>query len=160
MSKSCSKCTAAKCKNKTPDPHECPKNHVGSSKSMECEAIDYIVKEAYFNLGYTIETIISDDDSTMKSNLKHSYEQKVNAKKMSIDEWLLTAKGNRKKDNGRLPLEIPEPSFRADFNHRVKVVGKSLYVLANMPKKDSTVDKATAERIKTNWGSMLKQVKN
>jgi len=59
-----------------------------------------------------------------------------------------------------LPLEIPEPAFLADFNHRVKVVGKSVYNLATLAKRDSEVTNHQAERIKTNWGSMLKQIRH
>ena len=58
-------------------PHECPKNHVGSSKSMETEAIFRMANEAYDELGYTLSTIILDDDSTTKANLKHSREEKI-----------------------------------------------------------------------------------
>ena len=38
-------------------------------------------------------------------------------------------------------------------------MGKSVYALATLPKKDSTVSKPLAERIKTYWGTMLKQIR-
>ena len=59
-----------------------------------------------------------------------------------------------------MPLEIPERDFLADFNHRVKVFGKSVYNLATLAKRDSEVTNHQAERIKTNWGSMLKQIRH
>ena len=68
-------------------------------------------------------------------------------------------RGNKQKDNGRLPLSIPQPTFLADFNHGAKVVGKSVSFLASMPKKDSSMNKATAEIVKTNWGAMLGQIR-
>ena len=61
---------------------------------------------------------------------------------------------------GNLAKEIPEPAFLADFNHRVKSVGKVLYDLALMPKKRSPVDKAIAERLKRYWSKMLNQIRN
>lgn len=159
MSKCCKKCTIAERMKQEPMKHECPKNHQGSSKSMECEAIYLMVKDSFYNQQFTCSVIVSDDDSTMKSNLKHSWEQKIKEGKMTMDEWPRTARNQRKKDNGRLPLDIPEPSFLADFNHRVKTVGKSVYALAMLPKRDSDVTKPIAERIKTYWGTMLKQIR-
>ncbi len=135
MSKSCRKCFLSK-RTKIEVEHECPKNHEGSSKSMECEAIFQIVKESFYDHGYTCKIIVSDDDSTMKSNLKHSFAEKVEKGVMKIDEWPRTKRNKLKSDNGRLPLDIPEPRFLADFNHRVKTVGKSVYALASLPKKN------------------------
>jgi len=129
MSKSCSRCSLAAARKVEVKPQACPKNYEGSSKSMETEAIFRMVIEAHDELGFCIKTIILDDDSTTKANLKHR-------------------------------LHIPEPKFLADFNHRVKVVGKSIYNLAKMPQKDSKVTKAMAERIKTKWGSMLRQIRH
>lgn len=81
MSKCCIRCTKAEKNNVPVEAHECPRNHAGSSKSMETEAIFRMVKEATYSHGYHIFTIISDDDSTMKSNLKHSYKELVSKKK-------------------------------------------------------------------------------
>ena len=92
MSKHCSKCRIAANNQLIAVPHECPKNHIGSSKSMECEAIFRMVVDAFNNLGYTIAVIVSDDDSTMKSNLRHSFEEKIKAGLISIDEWPRTKK--------------------------------------------------------------------
>ena len=66
----------------------------------------------------------------------------------------------QKKDNGRLPIEIPEPKFLADFNHRVKTVGKAVYELAKPLKKTSLVDKPLAARIKLYRAMMFTITKN
>ena len=50
--------------------------------------------------------------------------------------------------------------FLADFNHRVKTVGKRFYELASAPQKVSTVDTSLARRLKLNWGTMMKQVRH
>ena len=160
MSKQCTKCFAAKEIKETPIPHECPQNHEGSSKSMEVEGIFRIIQESFYDHRYQLAVIVSDDDSTMKSNLKHSFQQKIDNGLMSIGDWPTTEKGNKKSDNGRLPLSINEPKFLADFNHRVKVIGKCVYALASMAKRDSEVTKVMAERVKTNWGLMLKQIRH
>ena len=160
LSKCCSTCDKAKKKNVTPKQHECPRNHDGSSKSMETEAIFRMVKDACYQKNYTIATIISDDDSTMKANLRHSLKEKVSAGLMEKNEWPKTKKGNLKTDNGRLPLDILEPAFLADFNHRVKTVGKRFYELAKASKKKSDVDTGLARRMKLNWGTMMKQVRH
>ena len=138
LSKCCKICSLAKKSNQQPTKHECPKNHDGSSKSMETEAIYQMVLEATYQKGYSIGTIISDDDSTMKSNLKWSYKEMVSAGLLKIDDWPKTKSGKRKSDNGRLPLDVSQPKFLADFNHRVKTVGKRFYELASAPKKNFT----------------------
>ena len=160
LSKCCTICSKAQKQGVPAKGHECPKNHDGSSKSMETEAIYQMVLEATRDQGFTVATIISDDDSTMKSNLKWSYKELVNANKMKIEDWPKTKKGNKKQDNGRLPLDCQEPKFLADFNHRVKTVGKRFYELASAPKKTSLVDTSLARRMKLNWATMMKQVRH
>ena len=83
MSKSCTKCSKAKLTGKEADPHECPRNHSGSSKSMECEAIWFMVKDSFYNHGFFCSVTVSDDDSTMKSNLKHSWKEMIEAGRYS-----------------------------------------------------------------------------
>ena len=98
LSKCCSLCDTKNLRNnKEPPPHECPKNHQGSSKSMKCEAIFQMVKESFYDHRFTISTIISDDDSTMKSNLKHSYSKLIEAGKMTRSEWPKTKQKLREK---------------------------------------------------------------
>ena len=45
--------------------HECPKNFEGSSKSMESSAILKMVEDAFYNLFFIIDVIVSDNGSTM-----------------------------------------------------------------------------------------------
>ena len=61
--------------------------------------------------------------------------------------------------SGKLPDLIPQPKFLADFNHRVKSVGRAVYELALMSKSKSMVDKNLAKRLKLYWSKMLQQVK-
>ena len=158
LSKCCRICDRDTENQKTP--HECPKNHNGSSKSMETEAIFQMVKEGFYQHGYSISTIISDDDSTMKANLKHSLKEKVEEGLMREEDWPRTKNNVKKKDNGRLPLDIEEPKFLADFNHCVKTVGKRFYELTSAPQRTSQVDSSLARRMKLNSGTMMKQVRH
>ena len=118
---------------------------------METEAIFRMVTEATRDRGYTVATIISDDDSTMKSNLKWSYKEMIVSNRMLAKDWPKTESGNKKADNGRLPLDVQEPKFLADFNHRVKTVGKRFYELSSSLKKISLVNTSLAQRMKLNW---------
>ena len=56
-----------------PPSHICTKNHHGSSKSMEVED----------NKRVGICCIVSDDNTTMRAHLKHSWREKIMTKKMS-----------------------------------------------------------------------------
>ena len=72
MSKECLVCSNFEKKKKdkeelvNPPEHECTKNHEGSSKSMQCEAILKMVVEAFLEQEFMFRTIVADDDTTMK----------------------------------------------------------------------------------------------
>ena len=78
---------------------------------------------------------------------------------MQDGEWSRTENNFQKQDNGCLLLDNPEPSFLADFNHKVKTIGKTFCELAVLSKKESVVSKEVAARIKTYRGAMLKQIR-
>ena len=139
-------------------PHDCVKNHEGSSKSMECEALLQLAKEAPAR-GFYVRTVVSDDDTTMKKTLRHDYNELVTCGRMRKEDWPRNDK-NIKLTTGRLPMDIPTPNFLADFNHRVKSVGNGVYELAKQPLKVSMVRKPMAKRIKYYWGCVLNQVKD
>ena len=158
VSKECSVCSKY---SKEPDnlpKHECTKNHEGSSKSMECEAILDLIKEAYFERNFCIGTVVADDDTTMKKTLRHNYKKQVEDGLLDKKDWPLNKKG-KLVASGKLPDAIPPPKFLADFNHRVKSVGRAVYELATMSKSKSMVDKDLAKRLKKYWSKMLQQVK-
>ena len=141
-----------------PEPHECTKNHEGSSKSMECEAVLDLVKEAFFERNFVVGTIVADDDTTMKKMLRHNYKDQVSRGILSKNDWPKNIKG-KPMASGKLPDLIPPPKFLADFNHRVKSVGRAVYELAMLSKSKSMVDKNLAKRLKLYWSKMLQQVK-
>ena len=55
--------------------HDCPKNHMTSSKSMESKAcVNLLIK--MHDKGATILRLVGDDDSTFRANTKHSLKGK------------------------------------------------------------------------------------
>ena len=141
-----------------PEAHECTKNHQGSSKSMECEAILDLITEAFLERNFVVGTIVADDDTTMKRTLRHNYKEQVSRGVLDKKNWPKNKKG-KPMASGKLPDLIPPPKFLADFNHRVKSVGRAVYELAVMAKSKSMVDKNLAKRLKLYWSKMLQQVK-
>ena len=133
----CATCLEAENKNVDAKPHKCPKNYSGSSKAMEADA----ALEAYEDLyemsegTVVIGCIVADDDSSMKSFLKHQ---------------------SPSHPKGHLPERLPEPIFLADPTHRTRVIAKYFYALAALSNSESECTKVDALRIKRWFGYMLK----
>ena len=84
---------------------------------MEASAILKMVEDALYNRFFIIDVIISDDDSTMRAVLKHTF---------------IGVRGRVLKSSKRkLDEEIPEPSFLAYPSHHVKVVAKHIFSIFN-----------------------------
>ena len=75
---------------------------------MEASAILKMVEDAFYNLFFIIDAIVSDNGSTMWAVIKH---QSKGARGQAL-----------KQSKVKLDTKIPEPSFLADLSHRVKVV--------------------------------------
>ena len=86
--------------------------------------------------------MVSDDDSLMRSQMRNSYQSLVDTGIMAQDDWPKTARGNKKKVNGKFELTMTPPKFSADPNHRVKVRGKHFFGLSKLPKSQSDETKA------------------
>ena len=84
---------------------------------MEASAILKMVEDALYNCFFTIDSISSGDDSTMRAVLKHP------------------SKGARGKvlnpSKVKLYEEIPYPSLLIDPFHRVNVVAKYIFSIVN-----------------------------
>ncbi len=109
--------------------HRCPHNFKGSSKSMEARgALSMVI--AMFNLGKNyISRLLTDDDSTTCSNMRHPFHElvKLGIMKPKTDketDWPNTAKGHFVADKGKLPLMVKAiDDFLADPTHRAKSFG-------------------------------------
>ena len=84
---------------------------------MEASEILKMVEDAFYNRFFIIDVIVSDNDSPMRAVLEHP------------------SKGARgqvlKSSEGTLDEEIPDPSFLIYPFHRVKVVAKHIFSIAN-----------------------------
>ena len=110
---------------------------------MEASDILKMVEDAFYNQFFIVDVIVSDDDSTMQAVLKHPLigvrGQVLKTSKVKIDE------------------ETPEPSFLADPSHRVKVVAKHIFSIANKRSAQQFgCTKAVALQLKKDWGYMIK----
>ena len=127
-SKKCAKCQKAR-KNNYPAPeHRCPLNYEGSSGAMESRvALDFTI-ELYESYGgkFFIEHMVTDDDSTIRSTLKHKSEH----------------------EKGKLPDNVPEPIFLADPSHQVKVMSKPVFSRVTNTKDPTKCKKVDALRLK------------
>ena len=88
-------------------------------------------------LNFTWKLSTADDDSTMKTLLKHE-----------------------KNGKGKLLDQIPEPYWYSNPSHRVKCIAKPIYKLAYAPNGLSMVKAIDAICLKKHFGYFLKQSVN
>ena len=94
-------------------------------------ALDLVVELAAMGVG--VEFIVLDDDSTMCAHLKH----------------IGTHTG------GKLPIDVPHPTFLCDPSHRVKDMVKEIFKLALASKKQSKCERIDALRLKKYMGCYI-----
>ena len=70
--------------------HECYANFKGSFKEMEAFALVQMHIKAYNDMNLWYREVVSDDDSTMKSCLKHQYKDLIAARLMDKKDWPVT----------------------------------------------------------------------
>lgn len=129
----------------------CPKNFSGSSKSMEPIGAVLLVTRLFREGSVWVHTVITDDDSTTRAALHHSLNDLMEKKLMTKLEWPKN-NGAYKLDNGKLPLDVPEPKmFLADPSHRKKVYSGYMYKIAT-DTKIKGFSKNDAKNLKDNFG--------
>ena len=135
--------------------HRCPRNYEGSSKGMEAKGTLALV-EGIHDSGNNcfVETAVTDDDTSIRGILKHSYAELLDAGVFESKkaDWPRNERGTYLKDYGKIPLGMPQvENFLADKAHRKKSLGTGLYKVkrANPKLKISNTD---CERIKTSFG--------
>jgi hypothetical protein len=153
FSKICATCTADTRANRQPTEHRCPKNHTGSSKSMESIGALQCVKELYDKTeDCYVCGICTDDDTCTRGILSHSFREKYPTDRT---KWPRKENGTILSDPGKLPLSMPEVQFKyADKVHRKKCYGSGQY---NIEKTDEQLKKPECERLKRNFGLCLYQ---
>ena len=122
--KVCQICSMAETKKVTTPTHICTKNHHRSSKSMEVDAIYNLIVNLWDHKQVGICCIVSDDDTTMHVHLKHSWRDKIMAKKMREDECPRTAKGRKKTTMVAYLYVFLSQNSLQTLSHRKSLLGK------------------------------------
>jgi hypothetical protein len=171
-SKFCSYCKAWSKKNDVAiilpaPPHNCKKNHEGSSGSMESQAYLDMTIDLFDKKQCVISVICIDDDASTRSMLKWSNADYTKNTNTTTPPLAPITKGvNKGKfqvplDKGRLPAHIPEPSFVADPNHRKKVLTGELISLASaVVSLKHTMTKNDSTRLGKNFGYMIRNLRH
>jgi hypothetical protein len=142
-----------KCEHKIEhDPKLCSHNYTGSAKGMEPHAAVMCINSIFSRGDAFVGTIVTDDDSSMRSRLKQNGREKVEAGVVKFDDLSNTIKIRESNDHGVLDLDVPEPICKADANHRVRAYGNALHKLVAMKKDDSGgVTGVDRDRLKQNF---------
>jgi hypothetical protein len=116
MSSVCAKCTKGLS-------HEVDVNHTGTAKGMESCGAAKIAWGGFDNpsVQVCIHSLATDDDSSVRRILTHSFKKKADAGRMAASDWRRCGKnetGGKKPDVGLLPLLHAEIVFLADKGHR------------------------------------------
>ena len=79
-----------------------------------------------------LDWMVCDDDSSIKAKLKWSNEDYMKNNNTTEVPKIVNSKGNTvdRPNYGGIPGHMPEPSFKADPNHRRKILTNKLYELA------------------------------
>jgi hypothetical protein len=96
-----------------------------------------------------VANLVTDDNSSVRKMLTHSYRELLEAFKITEAEWPRYVNGRNMSDNGLLPLLHAISKFLADKGHRVR--GYTRFVFAELVKSISNgcgCTKVDAERMK------------
>jgi hypothetical protein len=135
---------------------DCPAKYEGSSKGMESEAIVDMMASL---LGFIC---MDDDATTTKSQLQHSWADKIAYGTMSEADWPRKRNGKKKSDKGKLDLHMHVPYIYADPTHCKKVLCNALYLLKEKTKSTGHGESCTngnIMKLALYWGYTMKQNK-
>jgi hypothetical protein len=128
--KICNQCLAWQKKHPAGDvpvpPHNCWKNHEGTSGSMESAACLELVVDQWRNNNTCVRLLCCDDDSSIRADCQWSNADFMTNNNTTVLPMVPKTKGKNKgelkvrSDNGKLPSDVPKPLFVADPNHRRK----------------------------------------
>jgi hypothetical protein len=166
-SKTCNFCNAFRKKasnaGKVVGEHICCKNYEGSSGAMEADACLEIVTSLYQKKHVAIDRMCCDDDSSIRADCKWKNADYLKNHNTDKIPQVPISKGPNKGvlqdrlDHGKLPPDVPEPSFVSDPNHRRKQLTGELIKLdtANVPDR-FTMTRMDTTRIGKNFGYMAR----
>jgi len=169
-SKVCNYCNAFKKKHSTDDvpPHDCCRNHAGSSGQMEPDACLELIVSLFDKFECVIDLLCCDDDSSVRADCRWSNEvflanNPPGTKLPMVKKKVGKNKGElqERPNKGKLPGHIPEPFFVADPNHRRKQLTGELIALAKSKvEQKMTMTRMDATRIGKNFGYMARSLKD
>ena len=146
-------------------PHNCTINHEGSSGSMEPQACLEMVVTMFEKNRCIIEKICADDDTSIRALVKWSNADYMRVNNTTEPPMAPITKGPNKgklqvrPDRGKLPSNVPEPTFVADPNHRKKLLtGELLSLVSATVDKKMTMTKNDMVRIGKNFAYMVRQL--
>jgi hypothetical protein len=167
--KACSVCAAWKKKHGDLEclPHQCWKNHNGSSGSMESAGLLELIVEVFDKFNVVIHRLCCDVDSSIRADCQWSNADYMKnngtdvlpmvPKKVGINKGKLQPRP----DKGKLPSHIPEPCFVADPNHRRKgLTGELVKMDKSNNNKRFTMTCMDSTRVGKNFGYMACTLKD
>jgi hypothetical protein len=98
-------------------------------KGMEQHAAVKCIKSIFLKGDAFVGTIVTDNNSTMRSRLKQNGREKVEAVLEHLPKSIQLRKSS---DHGALDLEVPEPVCKVDTNHRVSAYGNALHKFVDL----------------------------
>jgi hypothetical protein len=101
----------------------CSHNYTGSAKGMEPHAAVKCIDSIFLKGDVFVGTIVTDNDSTMRSRLKQNGRENVEVGVAVLEQLPKSIQKNKRSDHGALNLDVPEPVCKADANHRVRAYG-------------------------------------
>jgi hypothetical protein len=180
-SKMCTTCTNAAKAGLQPAAHRCSKNFddLKSSKAMEgAAAVQHCMNVGAQPTGAYVHTLVTDDDSTVRANTKHSYKAEADRDypgwtRRANTNWPFFNMDNSKvppkpvflMDKGLLPLQCPKVTeWLSDIGHRVKCIGGFVFSLKATSKKalkqGTHLSKGECIKLKKLAGYFLKTPEN
>jgi hypothetical protein len=123
-----------------------PQNVNCTAKAMEAIGSCKIVLQLYHSGDCVVLEYVSDDDSSTKMCLRHSYSDQLD--KGLINTFPRHYNGKKKSDTGLLPIGHPAIKWLADRNHRIRGVSKKIFHLVNQKKDKCIGNNHDAEQLK------------
>ena len=144
FSNRCQKCTL----NILHSSIECAQNINAHAKQFEAVgAVDFMT-EIFNKHDSLLREKVTDDDSSIRSVLKHNNKELFLAK--LIPEWPKYDNGSLKPDNGKLLINHVPSNFFLDRNHRVRTIARELFTLGRKKLGDCIGTTHNTERMKRN----------
>jgi hypothetical protein len=140
------------------DPKLCPQNYLGFSKEMEAHGALKSCIHLHKNHNVVYKIVVMDDDSSTENILKWNFEEAY--KLDMIPEIPKIPAGNKRVNNGQLPLTNPPILRLADPNHRNRCMAGKFYKLARAKKGTIMCSTADTERLKRNMTYALHEYKS